>query len=108
MPLYLNSLVIDVGKREDRDVEVIKVVLPRDLAERFRRYVAERYGLRRGALSRAIADLIARELALYSEGGGGVNKIVGLGLQSDYQWDGEDVIEALRRVYVHGYGLGNT
>ena len=106
--MYLNSLVIDVGKREDRDVEVIKVVLPRDLAERFRRYVAERYGLRSGALSRTIADLIARELALYGESKGCVNAIVGLGLQSDYQWDGEDVVEALRRVYVHGYGLGNT
>ena len=42
MPLCLSSLVIDVGNRGDRDVEVIKVVLPRDLAERFRRYVAER------------------------------------------------------------------
>ncbi len=52
-----------------RDVEVIKVELPRDLAERFRKYVAEKYGLRRGgSLSRAIADLIIKELALY-EGG---------------------------------------
>ena len=97
MPLCMSPLVIDVSKREDRDVEIIKVVLPRDLAERLRRYVAERYGLRRGALSRAITDLIARELALYSEGKGGVDAIVGLGLQSDYQWDGEDVIETLRR-----------
>ncbi|WP_252901733.1 hypothetical protein [Vulcanisaeta sp. JCM 14467] len=87
----------NIGKRENKDVEVIKVELPRDLAEKFRKYVAERYGLRRGALSRAIADLIARELALYSEGKGGVDAIVGLGLQSDYQWDGEDIIEALRR-----------
>ena len=97
MLLYLSSLVINVGKRENKDVEVIKVELPKDLAEKFRKYVAERYGLRRGALSRAITDLIARELALYSEGKGGVDAIVGLGLQSDYQWDGEDVIEALRR-----------
>ena len=35
-----------------RDVEVIKVELPRDLAKRFRRYVAERYGFRRDALSK--------------------------------------------------------
>ena len=42
MPLYLNSLVIDVGKMEDRDVEGIKVILPRDLTERFWRYVAKR------------------------------------------------------------------
>ena len=80
MPLYLNSLVIDVGNREDRDVEVIKVVLP-DLAERFRRYVAERYGLRRGALSRTIADLMARELTLYGKSKGCADAIVGLGLK---------------------------
>ncbi|GAB6948299.1 hypothetical protein JCM16161A_24290 [Vulcanisaeta sp. JCM 16161] len=80
-----------------RDVEVIKVELPRDLAERFRRYVAERYGLRRGSLSRAVADLIARELALYGETSGSIDAIVGLGLQSDYQWSGEDLVEALRR-----------
>ena len=85
-----------------RDVEVIKVELPRDLAERFRRYVAVKYGLRRGSLSRAIADLIARELALHGEVGG-IDAIVGLGLQSDYQWGGEDIIEALRRrVHVPG------
>ncbi|WP_054842612.1 hypothetical protein [Vulcanisaeta distributa] len=80
-----------------RDVEVIKVELPRDLAERFRRYVAERYGLRKGSLSRAVADLIARELALYGETNGSIDAIVGLGLQSDYQWSGEDLVEALRR-----------
>ncbi|ADN51594.1 hypothetical protein [Vulcanisaeta distributa] len=80
-----------------RDVEVIKVELPRDLAERFRKYVAEKYGLRRGSLSRAIADLIIKELALYEGGGGGIDSIVGLGLQSDYQWGGEDLVDALRR-----------
>jgi len=87
-----------VSKEERRrDVEVIKVELPRDLAERFRRYVAERYGFRRGALSRAVADLIARELEMRSESSGTVDSIVGIGLQSDFQWDGEDLIEALRR-----------
>ena len=52
-------------------------------------------GLRRDAPSRTIADLIARELALYSESKGDVDTIVGL--KSDYQWDGEDIIETLRR-----------
>ena len=52
--------------------------------------------------------MIAREIALYSEGGGGVDAIVELGLQSDYQCDGKDVIKTLRRVYMHGHGLGNT
>ncbi|MEM2894319.1 MAG: hypothetical protein QXD04_07625 [Candidatus Bathyarchaeia archaeon] len=46
------------------DAEVIKVELPRWLAERFQRYAAERYGLRRGPLSKAIADMIERELKL--------------------------------------------
>ena len=36
--------------------EVIKVELPKPLAEKFRRYVAERYGLRKGALSVDLAE----------------------------------------------------
>lgn len=81
------------------DVEVIKVEIPKPLAERFRRYVAERYGFRRGALSKAIVDLIERELALTeSHSVEGVNNIVGLGLLSDYKWEGEDLVEALRRM----------
>ncbi|MEZ0346227.1 MAG: hypothetical protein ABWK01_06735 [Infirmifilum sp.] len=81
------------GMRE-RDVGVIKVELPRELAENFRRYAAEKYGFRRGALSRAIADLIEGELGS-GEPGGDVSSIVGLGLQSDYAWEGEDTAEAL-------------
>jgi len=76
--------------------EVIKVEIPKWLAERFRRHVAEKYGLGRGALSRAVADLIERELGLGGEGGT-VDPIVGLGLRSDYAWEGEDLVEALRR-----------
>ncbi|MEM0495320.1 MAG: hypothetical protein QXU72_08685 [Thermofilum sp.] len=78
--------------------EVIKVELPKWLAERFRRYVAEKYGFRRGALSRAVADLIERELGLErASSSATVDGIVGLGLLSDYSWGGEDVAEALRR-----------
>ncbi|MEZ0394397.1 MAG: hypothetical protein ABWK00_05090 [Desulfurococcaceae archaeon] len=73
-----------------------KVELPRELAEKFRRYVAEKYGLRRGALSRAIADLIERELGS-REPGSDISGIIGLGLQSDYVWEGEDIVEALRK-----------
>jgi len=80
-----------------KDKEVIKVELPRPLAERFRKYVAERYGLRRGSLSKAIAELLER--ALGTPEGSGVDEIVGLGLKSDYQWEGEDLVEALREVY---------
>jgi hypothetical protein len=80
-----------------KDKEIIKVELPRPLVERFRKYVAERYGLRKGSLSRAIADLI--EGALEAPEEEGVDGIVGLGLKSDYQWKGEDLVEALREVY---------
>ena len=83
-------------KRED--VEVIKVEVPKALAEKFRKYVAERYGLRKGSITRAIVDLIEEKLA---EARGPivetVDPIVGLGLGSDYSWDGEDLVEALRR-----------
>ncbi|MEM1986527.1 MAG: hypothetical protein QXQ02_06180 [Halobacteria archaeon] len=82
------------------DVEVIKVELPRWLAERFRRHAAEKYGFRKGSLSKAIADMIERELkSEFSLASGTVDAIVGLGLQSDYEWDGEDLVEALRRKY---------
>lgn len=83
-----------------RDIEVIKVELPRWLAERFRRYVAEKYGFRRGSLSKAIADMIERELKSRCDlTSGTVDAIVGLGLLSDYEWSGEDLVEALRRKY---------
>ncbi|MEM2170118.1 MAG: hypothetical protein QXM67_06970 [Candidatus Methanomethylicia archaeon] len=82
------------------DVEVIKVELPKWLAERFRRYVAEKYGFRRGSLSKAIADMIERELKSRCDlTSGTVDAIVGLGLLSDYEWSGEDLVEALRRKY---------
>ena len=77
--------------------ETIKVELPKPLAERFRRYAAEKYGLRRGALSAALADLIEKALGIST--GEGVDAIVGLGLESGYRWEGEDLVEALRGVY---------
>jgi len=78
--------------------EVIKVEIPKSLAKRFRRYVAEKYGFRRGALSKAIADLIEKELSsLRFQASSAVDEIVGLGFQSDYKWEGEDLIDALRR-----------
>lgn len=81
-----------------KDTEVIKVELPKQLAERLRKYAAERYGLRRGALSRAVAELL--EKALGQPGfSGGIDGIVGLGLLSGYTWEGEDLVEALRRRY---------
>ena len=84
-----------------RDKEVIKVEVPRELAESFRRHVAQKYGLRRGALSKAIVDLIEKELGRKGESNSddSVDAIVGLGLESDYQWQGEDLVEALRRRY---------
>ncbi len=79
-------------------MEVIKVELPAWLAEKFRRYVGEKYGFHRGALSKAIIDLIKKELGLKepceSET---IDSIVGLGLETDYEWSGEDLVEAMRR-----------
>jgi len=81
----------------ERKVEVIKVEVPTWLAEKFRRYVAERYGLRRGALSRAVVELIERELRRLGSSEDNIDSIVGLGLSSDYRWEGEDLVEAIRR-----------
>jgi len=78
------------------EVEVIKVVVPKKLAEKFRKYVAEKYGLRKGALSKAVQDIIRKELG-YSAASGDVGSLVGLGLKSPYKWEGEDLAEALRR-----------
>lgn len=52
--IVLNSLVHE-------EKEVIKVELPKWLAERLGRY-AERYDLRRGALSKAVVEILEREL----------------------------------------------
>jgi len=80
------------------EVEVIKVEVPKALAEKFRKYVAERYGLRRGSITKAIIDLIEEKLSeARGPTAGTVDSIVGLGLGSDYSWDGEDLVEALRR-----------
>ncbi|NHW44506.1 MAG: hypothetical protein HA491_02050 [Candidatus Verstraetearchaeota archaeon] len=80
------------------DVEVIKVEVPKALAERFRKYVAEKYGLRRGSLTKAIVDLMEEKLAeARKPTTDTVDHIVGLGLESDYLWSGEDLVEALRK-----------
>ena len=82
----------------EEDTEVIKVEIPKSLAEKFRRYIAEKYGFRRGVLSKAIADLIEKELgSLRFQTSSTIDEIVGLGIQSDYKWEGEDLVEALRR-----------
>ena len=84
--------------KNEKRVEVIKAEVPVWLAEKFRRYVAERYGLRKGAISRAIVDLIKRELGITETGESNtIDAIAGLGLLSDYLWKGEDLVEALRR-----------
>jgi len=62
------------------------------LAERLWRRVARRRWLRRGAPTRGAAGVVGRE-----PGGGTVDSIVGLGLESGYMWEGEDLVEALRR-----------
>jgi hypothetical protein len=49
-------------KARERNIEVIRVELLRGLVMRFRRYIAEKYGFRVGTLSKAIADLIEKEL----------------------------------------------
>ncbi|MCS7125848.1 MAG: hypothetical protein NZ929_02935 [Aigarchaeota archaeon] len=83
-----------------KDVVVIKVELPRWLAEKFRRYVADKYGLRRGSLSKAIADIIEKDIeASHSVVSSSLDDIVGLGLLSDYDWMGEDLVEVFRRRY---------
>ncbi len=80
-----------------RDIEIIKVEVSRSLAERFRKYVAEKYGMRRGALSKAVADIIEEKLGRVEQLTGTVDLLVGLGLESEYLWEGEDLVEALRR-----------
>ena len=84
--------------KNEKRVEVVRAEVPVWLAEKFRRYVAERYGLRKGAISRAIVDLIKRELGIAEAGKSStVDAIAGLGLLSDYLWEGEDLVEALRK-----------
>ncbi|MGB9730268.1 MAG: hypothetical protein ACP5IZ_05075 [Thermoprotei archaeon] len=85
----------DVEKTKE-DSEVIKVEIPKSLAEKFRKYVAEKYGFRRGSLSKAVADLIEKELIVKGMQNT-IDSLVGLGLLSDYSWQGEDLVEALRK-----------
>ena len=74
---------------ERRHVEVIKVELPAWPAEKFRRYVGEKYGFHRGALSKAMIDLIEKELGLKEPSESEtIDSIVGLGLETDYEWRG--------------------
>ena len=93
---FFSTIVLKRQMRE-KDREVIKVEIPRSLAERFRRYVAEKYGMRRGSLSKAVADIIEEKLGRVEQPTGTVDPLVGLGLGSEYLWEGEDLIEALRR-----------
>lgn len=51
-------------------------------------------------LSKVVANIIERELGTgWSSGSDNVDAIVGLGLLSDYEWWGEDLVEVLRRKY---------
>ena len=80
----------------EEDFEVIKVEIPKALAEK--------YGLRIGSITRAITDLIEEKLGEVEQPTTStVDSIIGLGLESDYIWSGEDLVEALRRriVKVH-------
>ena len=56
-------------------------------------------GLGEALSSKAIIDLIEKELGLKNPHPelSTVDSIVGLGLRSDYRWEGEDLVEALRR-----------
>lgn len=78
----------------------MKIEISKPIAEKFRRWVAERYGMRRGALSKAVEDLIAKAVNEPELGVGGVEDIIGIGLLSDYSWRGEDLYEALRARHV--------
>jgi len=62
------------------------------LAERLRGRVARWRWLSRGAPTRGAAGVVEGE-----PGGGTVDSIVGLGLQSGHIWEGEDLVAALRR-----------
>lgn len=85
--------------RIKRETEVIKIVLPRDLAERFRKYAADKYGSAKDPLSKAVIDIIEKEMSItpHSNSSCKLDELIGLGLNSDYLWEGEDVIEAIRR-----------
>lgn len=87
--------------KKSKEFEVIKVEVPAWLAEKFRNYVARKYGLRRGSLSKALINLMIRELGIDEHSHEGIDSIVGLGLKSDYLWNGEDLQEALRRKTLH-------
>lgn len=78
--------------------ETIKVEIPKWLADRLRKYAAERYGLRRGALSRAVSEILERELGGPPPSAEGLDRLVGLGLSSPRRWGGEDLAEALSHV----------
>lgn len=78
----------------------MKIEISKPIAEKFRRWVAERYGMRRGALSKAVEDLIAKAVNEPELGVGGVEDIIGIGLLSNYSWRGEDLGEALRARHV--------
>ena len=84
--------------RNGRRIKAIKAKVPVWLARRSHRYVAERYRLRKRAISRATINLIKKELGIIkSREPDTVDAIVGLELLSNHLWEGEDLVEALRK-----------
>jgi len=67
------------------------------LLKGFVNMLQKNYGFRKGALSKAIIDLIERELDLQSSSSINIDNLVGLGNLSDYKWEGEDLVEALKK-----------
>ena len=70
---------------------------PKALVDKFRRYVAEKWGVRMGSNGKAIRDRNMEEISRSSHvASERVDSIVGLGLQSDFGWRGEDLSYALK------------
>ncbi len=82
-----------------RSIKHIKKTLLDRLTEKLYRQVAERYGFRWGPFSKLVIKPIDRVLRLKTRclEGSVITSIVGLGLRSSYMWEGEDLVEALRR-----------
>lgn len=85
--------------RKRSSIKHIKKTLLDRLIEKFCRHVAERYGFRWVPFSRLVIEPIDRVLRLKTRCLEGLvsDSIVGLGLRSCYMWEGEDLVEALRR-----------
>ena len=78
-------------------MEILRSVVPKALIDKLRRYVAKKWDVKISSNKKAIRDRNMEEISKSSHvPSEKVDSIVGLELESDFEWRGEELSDALK------------